>query len=55
MELATRMLAVYAIFAAAGLIGVVALEVISSIEDAEARGCNNSIAFNASQGRCFHP
>jgi len=24
-------------------------------QEAESRGCNRSIAFNASKGRCFHP
>ena len=49
-------LAIVAIVAALGLLGVVAIESIISItpqHQAEARGCNNSVAFNASKGRCF--
>jgi hypothetical protein len=39
--------------AAMGLIGVVAVQILSVPEDAEARGCNNSVAANASKGRCI--
>ena len=28
---------------------------LAMIEDAEAKGCKTSQAFNKSQGRCFHP
>jgi hypothetical protein len=60
MELpSTTTLAVFAIVAAMGLVGAVAVQVLSIAEDAEARGCINpnapgggSVAFNASQGRC---
>ena len=42
-----------------GLGGVVAVTIISVPEDAEAqtkpRGCNRSVAANASQGRCIEP
>jgi hypothetical protein len=48
-------LAIFAIVAALGLVAVVAVEVSSIAQEAEARGCNRSIAFNASQGRCFRP
>ena len=47
-------LVVIAIVAALGLLGVVVVEsIIIPQQQAEARGCNNGIAFNASQGRCF--
>jgi hypothetical protein len=38
-----------------GLFGVAAIEIISVSQEAEAKGCPNSIAFNASQGRCIQP
>ncbi len=41
--------AILAIFVALGLVGVVAIVYL----DAEAAGCNISVAFNASKGRCF--
>jgi hypothetical protein len=28
---------------------------LSNQQDADARGCNNSVAVNASQGRCLRP
>jgi hypothetical protein len=49
------MLAIFAIAAALGLLGVVAITIVTIPQEAEARGCNNSVAFNASKGRCFHP
>ena len=55
MQIPSTTLAIFAIFAVMGLVGVVAVTILSISEDAEARGCNRSIAFNASQGRCFHP
>ena len=55
MELPTTTLAIFAIVAAMGLVGVVAIAIMSVPEDAEARGCKNSQAFNKSEGRCFHP
>jgi Flp pilus assembly protein CpaB len=51
MEMNT--LAIFAIVAAMGLVGVVAVTITSIPENAEAAGCNNGIAFNASKGRCF--
>ena len=39
----------------ARLFGVLAIEIISISQEAEARGCRSCIAVNASQGRCFHP
>jgi hypothetical protein len=47
------MLTIFAIVAALGLVAVFDVEVVSIAQEAEARGCGNSIAFNASQGRCF--
>jgi hypothetical protein len=37
-----------------GLLGVVMIDSILTTREVEAKGCNNSIAFNASKGRCFH-
>jgi hypothetical protein len=48
----------FALVAALGLVTVVAVDVILTIQDAEAqkpRGCNRSVAANASQGRCVSP
>jgi hypothetical protein len=53
MEMTTTTLAIFAIVAAMGLIGVVAIAIMSVPEDVEAHGCNRSVPFNASQGRCF--
>lgn len=48
------MIAIFAIAAALGLLGVIAVDAIN-IQKVDARGCNNGIAYNASKGRCFHP
>jgi hypothetical protein len=48
----------FALVAAVGLVTVVAVDVILTIQEAEAqkpRGCNRSVAANASQGRCVEP
>ena len=55
MELSTTTLAIFAVFAVMGVVGVVAIEVISTPQEATARGCHSGVPFNASQGRCFHP
>ena len=48
-------LVIFAILATLGLIGVVVVEGITMPQhQADATGCKNSIAFNASHGRCFH-
>ena len=49
--------AVIDIVAARALLGVVAITVLSipQQQEAEARGCKSSQAFNASKGRCFQP
>jgi hypothetical protein len=47
---------VIAIVAALALLGVVAITIVTippQLQQAEAKGCNNGRAFNASQGRCF--
>ncbi len=51
MQITTTILTIFAIVAAMGLIGAEAI--LSVPEDVEARGCNNGVAFNASQGRSF--
>jgi hypothetical protein len=50
-------LALIAVVAVLALLGVVAVTIVTIPlqQEAEARGCNRSIPFNASQGRCFHP
>jgi hypothetical protein len=50
-------IAIIAIVVALGLIGVVAITIVTIPiqQQAEAAGCNNSVAFNASKGRCFRP
>ena len=44
----------FAVVAALGLVGVVAVDVMLTTQEAEAKGCRNGIAVNASQGRCLH-
>jgi hypothetical protein len=50
-------MAVIAIVAALGLLGVVAITIVTIPlqQEADARGCKTSTAFNASKGRCFQP
>jgi hypothetical protein len=45
----------FAVVAALGLVGVVVVDIMLTSQEAEAKGCNRSIAANASQGRCIHP
>jgi hypothetical protein len=47
------MIAIFALAAALGLLGVIAVDAFT-IQKVDARGCNNGVAFNASKGRCFH-
>ena len=52
-------LAIFAVVAALGLLGAIAVESIITIEEAKAAGpgfpgCANTQGFNASKGRCFH-
>jgi hypothetical protein len=53
----TARLAIFAIATAIGIIGVEevveSFEIPLQLQEAEARGCHTSIAFNASKGRCF--
>jgi hypothetical protein len=54
----TVSIAIIAIVAALGVLGVVivlAITTLPTMQEAEARGCKTSTAFNASKGRCFHP
>jgi hypothetical protein len=46
------MIAVLALVAAVGLLGVIAVDALT-IPKVDASGCNNGRAFNASKGRCF--
>ncbi len=61
MESTTTM-AIFAIVAVMGLVGVVAIGIMSVPEDVEAKGCitphapgGGSIAYNASKGQCNNP
>jgi hypothetical protein len=49
------MLAMFAIIAVAALLGAITVETLSlpQLHQANAAGCTNSQAFNASKGRCF--
>jgi hypothetical protein len=53
MEINTTTMTIFAMVVAFGLIGVVVIEIVSTSQEVTARGCKTSIAFNASQGRCF--
>ena len=44
----------FAVVAALGLMTVIAVDIILTAQEAEARGCRNGIAVNASQGRCLY-
>jgi hypothetical protein len=44
----------FALVVALGSVGMVAVQVFGSVHEAEAKECNNSIAFNTSKGKCFH-
>ncbi|MGE5684613.1 MAG: hypothetical protein ACM3ZS_05655 [Nitrososphaerota archaeon] len=55
MELSNTTLALIAIVAAVGLLGVVAIDIVTPPQEAEAKGCRTSLAANASQGRCVQP
>jgi hypothetical protein len=54
----TQTLVIFALVAVLGLVTVVAVDVMLTVQEIDAeprptRGCNQSVAFNASQGRCF--
>ena len=45
----------FALMAVLGLVTVVAVDIMLTSQEAEARGCSGtSPALNASKGRCFH-
>jgi hypothetical protein len=46
-------LVIFAIIVALGLVTVVAVDIILTAQEAEAKGCTSSLAVNASKGRCF--
>jgi uncharacterized low-complexity protein len=51
-------LVIFALVAALGLVSVIAVDILLTAQEAEAqkpRGCNRSVAANASQGRCGEP
>jgi hypothetical protein len=48
-------LIIFAIVAALGLIGVVAVNIVLTSEEVEGKGCRTSVAANASKGRCIQP
>ena len=48
-------LIIVTILAALGLVTAIAVEIMLTAQEAEARGYNRSVAFNASKGRWFHP
>ena len=45
---------ILAVISILALLGVFIAQAIMVPQSAEARGCRTSVAFNASQGRCFH-
>jgi hypothetical protein len=48
----------FALVIALGLVGVVVVDIMLTAQEVEAqkpRGCNRSVAANASQGRCVEP
>ena len=54
----TSIIIAFALIAALGLVTVVAVDIILTAQEVEAqkpRGCNRSVAANASQGRCVEP
>jgi hypothetical protein len=48
-------LVIFAIIVALGLVTVVAVDIILTTQEAEAKGCRTSVAVNASKGRCIQP
>jgi Tfp pilus assembly protein PilX len=48
-----QILFIIAMVAIMSLLGVAVLGALLTSQEASARGCNNSIAFNASKGRCL--
>jgi hypothetical protein len=54
-----KSLVIFALVAALGLVTIEAVDLVLTMQEADARGCTSgaaaSIAINASKGRCFHP
>ena len=50
---AQKTLVIFALVAALGLVTVVAVDVMLTMQEAEAAGCRTSRAVNASKGRCI--
>jgi hypothetical protein len=50
-----NLIALISLVAVLGLVTALAVDIIMTTQEAEARGCNNSVAVNASRGRCLHP
>jgi hypothetical protein len=48
-------LVLFALIAALGLVGVVAVDIMLTAQEAEAKGCIRSTPANASKGRCIQP
>jgi hypothetical protein len=49
-------LVIFALIAALGLVTVVAVDIMLTTQEVEAKGCSaGGTAFNACQGRCFKP
>jgi hypothetical protein len=48
-------LVIFAIIAALGLVTVIAVDIILTAQEVEAKGCRTSVAANASKGRCIQP
>jgi hypothetical protein len=47
---------IFAILAAFGLVAIVAVDIVFTTQEAEAKGCvPGGTGFNASQGKCFKP
>jgi hypothetical protein len=60
MSKETTILTIFAIVAALGLVGALAIETLMLPQQTYAAGrgfpgCANTAGFNASQGRCYHP
>jgi hypothetical protein len=53
-RLAANNRSTFALVAALGLVGMVAVQVSIPVREADAKECNNIISFNASKGSCFH-
>jgi len=53
MEFSSTTLALIAIIWALGFIGAVAIDFLTPLKEAEAKGCTTEQAINASKGRCI--